>query len=460
MNRRNFYYRQLVAEADMDEVFDLAEDADRALMVDQGVIGILDGLDISEAGAPDLTVECDAGVAYDQDGQRMYVPSVQTVNLAVDSDGNSTDVNTPGNIKWLSVFLRFKQDLSNPKTDGNNVTVQYDVDESFEFIVEQSAEDVAPSRPALKSDAILLADIQRNEGDTTIENAEISTTRRQWAFNVSAGSYSVKVGQVEEAVQALLTALNSHVTNGSGAHAASAVSNTPAGNIAATTVQAALNELDTALNSHVTNGSGAHAASAVSNTPAGNIAATTVQAALNELDTEKGGLATANTWTAANEFEAGILVQPTSGQKYIKLRSTAPGDNVDETMLTAFFRYDTTFALGGSPNVTVIPAADVPNNCLIMISAHVMAAFGGNADVATWQDYEVAMYKLSGTTTLKNGGLEAQAVKDYSGTGGDVITSVAWAGNADGSVRLTFTAGGVGTAYLAVSGRISFIRVS
>ena len=186
----------------------------------------------------------------------------------------------------------------------------------------------------------------------------------------------------------------------------------------------------------------------------------TVQAALNELDTEKGGLATANTWTAANEFEAGILVQPTSGQKYIKLRSTAPGDNVDETMLTAFFRYDTTFALGGSPNVTVIPAADVPNNCLIMISAHVMAAFGGNADVATWQDYEVAMYKLSGTTTLKNGGLEAQAVKDYSGTGGDVITSVAWAGNADGSVRLTFTAGGVGTAYLAVSGRISFIRVS
>lgn len=420
MNRRNFYYRQLVAEADMDEVFDLAEDADRALMVDQGVIGILDGLDISEAGAPDLTVECDAGVAYDQDGQRMYVPSVQTVNLAVDSDGNSTDVNTPGNIKWLSVFLRFKQDLSNPKTDGNNVTVQYDVDESFEFIVEQSAEDVAPSRPALKSDAILLADIQRNEGDTTIENAEISTTRRQWAISATAGSYSVKVGQVEEAVQALLTALNSHVTNGSGAHAASAVSNTPAG----------------------------------------NIAATTVQAALNELDTEKGGLATANTWTAANEFEAGILVQPTSGQKYIKLRSTAPGDNVDETMLTAFFRYDTTFALGGSPNVTVIPAADVPNNCLIMISAHVMAAFGGNADVATWQDYEVAMYKLSGTTTLKNGGLEAQAVKDYSGTGGDVITSVAWAGNADGSVRLTFTAGGVGTAYLAVSGRISFIRVS
>jgi len=36
-----------------------------------------------------------------------------------------------------------------------------------------------------------------------------------------------------------------------------------------------------------------------SNTPAGDIAATTIQAAINELDTEKGGLAKHNTWTKA-----------------------------------------------------------------------------------------------------------------------------------------------------------------
>lgn len=40
-------------------------------------------------------------------------------------------------------------------------------------------------------------------------------------------------------------------------------------------------------NDHIVATAGAHAASAVTNTPAGTIAATTVQAALNELDTEK-----------------------------------------------------------------------------------------------------------------------------------------------------------------------------
>jgi hypothetical protein len=68
-----------------------------------------------------------------------------------------------------------------------------------------------------------------------------------------------------------------------GDYTAAQVTNTPAGNIAATTVQAAINELDTekAATGHV------HAASAITNTPAGGIAATNVQTALNELDTEK-----------------------------------------------------------------------------------------------------------------------------------------------------------------------------
>jgi len=78
-------------------------------------------------------------------------------------------------------------------------------------------------------------------------------------------------------------AVATHTGDTSGAHAASAISNTPAGNIAATDVQAALNELDTekASSSHT------HAASAITNTPAGSIAAVTVQAAIDELDTEK-----------------------------------------------------------------------------------------------------------------------------------------------------------------------------
>jgi len=48
--------------------------------------------------------------------------------------------------------------------------------------------------------------------------------------------------------------------------------------------------------------SGRADASGITNTPAGNIAATTVQAAINELDSEKGGLAQDNTWAGSNTF--------------------------------------------------------------------------------------------------------------------------------------------------------------
>lgn len=49
------------------------------------------------------------------------------------------------------------------------------------------------------------------------------------------------------------------------------------------------------------------AASQISNIPAGNIASTNVQDALNELDTEKAGLAVANTWTAQQTPQNGVL---------------------------------------------------------------------------------------------------------------------------------------------------------
>lgn len=48
-----------------------------------------------------------------------------------------------------------------------------------------------------------------------------------------------------------------------------------------------MNALDGETGDHIADATGAHAATAISNTPAGNIAATTVQAAINELDTEK-----------------------------------------------------------------------------------------------------------------------------------------------------------------------------
>lgn len=61
------------------------------------------------------------------------------------------------------------------------------------------------------------------------------------------------------------------------------------------TVKARIAAAETATANHLADTADAHAASAITNTPAGNIAATTVQAAINELDTEKLATATAAT---------------------------------------------------------------------------------------------------------------------------------------------------------------------
>lgn len=108
-------------------------------------------------------------------------------------------------------------------------------------------------------------------------------------------------------VQAVLEELDNgiadHLADSSAAHAASAISiSDAAGDFDATDVEGALAELQTFDESlsatyapvsepiaaaHIADGTDAHAASAITNTPAGNLAATTVQGALNELDTEK-----------------------------------------------------------------------------------------------------------------------------------------------------------------------------
>jgi hypothetical protein len=64
------------------------------------------------------------------------------------------------------------------------------------------------------------------------------------------------------------------------------------------TVEEAITDGSGAVADHLADPTDAHDASAVSNVPAGGIAATTVQAAINELDTEKSG--TAHTHTHAS----------------------------------------------------------------------------------------------------------------------------------------------------------------
>lgn len=86
------------------------------------------------------------------------------------------------------------------------------------------------------------------------------------------------------------TNLDNHLNDTTDAHDASAISNSPSGNLAATDVQAALNELQgdidtnaTNISNHISDTTDAHDASAISVVPTGNLAADDVQEALQEL---------------------------------------------------------------------------------------------------------------------------------------------------------------------------------
>lgn len=107
----------------------------------------------------------------------------------------------------------------------------------------------------------------------TVDRAQEGTSARSW--------------QIGDSVSCRLTAgivqlTYTHPGQSVGAHAASAISFTPTGNIASTDVQAAIAELDTekAASGHT------HSATAITFTPIGNILSTNVSAALAELDSD------------------------------------------------------------------------------------------------------------------------------------------------------------------------------
>jgi hypothetical protein len=118
------------------------------------------------------------------------------------------------------------------------------------------------------------------------------------------------------------TSISDHLSDATDAHDASAISNVPAGNLAATDVQAALNELQgdidtnaSGLSNHLSDATDAHDASAISNIPAGNLAATDVQAALNELqgdiDTNTSSISNHISDTADAHDASAISFSPT-----------------------------------------------------------------------------------------------------------------------------------------------------
>lgn len=226
MDRRTYFQGEEVTPAELNGGFDGAENADRNAFIDLGFVGIMSGLTVAESAPAALTVQVGGpGAAYDQGGQRCYVPGTQTVDCSVDSNGASTAVAVAGNTKIVSVFIKFARANSDARTTTETPpqNVYFVNNESFAFYVVQGAEDAAPAAPALINDGILLADITRSYGQTQILNANISTSRRQDLTAVAGAPHSLTAGTVKQALAQLLGFINNHFAATQDRHAAADV---------------------------------------------------------------------------------------------------------------------------------------------------------------------------------------------------------------------------------------------
>jgi hypothetical protein len=158
------------------------------------------------------------GTAYNDLGQRIRVSSDITVDLS------GISVVTPGNCVPAGIFVKFDRSLSDPRTDGNGVTVDFQRNESYTVEVVAGSEVGDPgsgnyTESFLNTNgAVITGDNTRIfVGDVIVRNPAgplganyILDTRKQWAFKLSAGSYSVNEGTAEEADQAILSIFNTY----------------------------------------------------------------------------------------------------------------------------------------------------------------------------------------------------------------------------------------------------------
>lgn len=212
MRRADMYFRQRVTEAEMDDIFDDAENALWNLAIDIGLLGVVTGGVITESAVPDWNVLASNPLrGYDQLGRRLYFGSQQTVDCSQDENGNPT-LPGGGNERYLMLKLEFDRLLSDLRQDGNGANVYYIRDEYFEINVEMGSEAtygnaVKPDKP---TDSLVLCDILILDTHTDIQTADILFDRKDaflWTtmdkIGVTAGGWSKIDSSVTEGQAAL-----------------------------------------------------------------------------------------------------------------------------------------------------------------------------------------------------------------------------------------------------------------
>lgn len=181
MNRQNYYYRQRVTEADLDNLETNLENALKNSIVDLFGVGMVAGGEVlPNSPTPDMSVIVTPGRGYDFLGQRIAWSTSQNVDCSKDKDGVSTAVTAQGNQKWITVLAYFTRFYSDPRIDGHGNVVYFMEDEGYAFKVVQGIEAPAgqAQKPAHPTDGgLILTDILLSYGTTAITSDMIDKSR-------------------------------------------------------------------------------------------------------------------------------------------------------------------------------------------------------------------------------------------------------------------------------------------
>jgi hypothetical protein len=188
MDRHNWYAGRVVLDADLDETSDWIHEAFEGAALDYGFLqddvstgnpdekgGILRGLAVTlDAPATDLKVDVSVGAAKDGSYQRINLATLANLTLtsygkwAVGATSGAATISpvainiTTGQEQWASLFIKYGELTSNPKTDLTGTGVDFNIAESwqFELAVGTAAVPDATSREALDENSrVLLSDI-------------------------------------------------------------------------------------------------------------------------------------------------------------------------------------------------------------------------------------------------------------------------------------------------------------
>lgn len=373
---RNWYTGQLVTATEFRDGDTSLEDGALSIITDLGLIGVMSGGGVEEhAGTPNLTVDVASTLARSPLGERIRVVGAQNVSIEYDYLGNPTAVTTPGNFKYVDIYLVFDRVPSDPRLDATNTTVYWVQDEGFGFDVVQGAESLTPSAPPVLADGVLYARVQLAFGQTQVLNENINVDVRDELFRITGPHLEVIAQSIGSALTQIVDRYNSHVDGSLDPHTGVSVAYAGSGAFAngdtlvSSNLQSAIDEVVNKLASILTT-SGTHriGSFAIPSSIGGStIAAGTLFSILTALRSATNiEVAALASWLGGNANEAATL-QVALGRIISDLGSQLNGD--DGIKLIGGY------AIGGTPDsLATAPLRDMLTSMLTLVNARARKA--------------------------------------------------------------------------------------